>query len=147
MKMKSAAVMPTLVSRYLEVLTEEGFRPQVVSDEDEDGPTIINFKAEGEAFLLFVEDGDPHFFHLGSGYELGDLDVAAAVSRANDVNEELKCVKVTVWAPDHSIRIHVEGFIDEPPVSIDVLERSVGAIQNAARKFFEQARAPDRLDA
>lgn len=135
----------TLASRYMDLLAEEGYRPQVASDEE--GPTVINFKSEGEAFLLFVEERDPTFFHLGSGYELGDVDLAAAVSRANDLNEELKGVKLTVWAPDRSVRIHVEAFLDEPPVSTGVLERGVGAIRNAARKFFEPARAPDHLDA
>ncbi len=135
----------TLASRYQDLLAEEGYRPQVASDED--GPTIINFKSEGEAFLLFVEDRDPNFLHLGSGYELGDVDLAAAVSRANDLNEELKGVKLTVWAPDRSVRIHIESFLDQPPASIAVLERGVGAIRNAARKFFEAARAPDQLDA
>lgn len=135
----------SLASRYVDLLSEEGYRPRIASEDE--GPTVIHFKSDGEAFLLLVEDEDPSFFHLASAYDLGDVDLAAAMSRANDLSEELKGVKVTVWAPDRSLRLHVEAFLDEPPVSLAVLERGLGAIRNAAHKFFEPARAPDRLDA
>jgi hypothetical protein len=134
----------TLASRYFDLLAQEGFRPNVASDE---GPTIITFRAEGVGYLLLVEENDPEFFHLATAYELRDVDFVATVTRANELNEELKATKITVWPPDGSIRIHVESYVDSAPVSIGVLERTIGAIQVASRRFFEPARPPDRLDA
>ena len=135
----------TVTRRYLDLLAEEGYRPSVVSHAGE--PTVLSFKAEGEAFLLLVDDADPGFFHLGSAFELGETDLTLATSRANELNEELKGVKVTVWAQDRSVRFHVECFVDDAPASIGVLERSIAAIQLASRKFLEPARPREHLDA
>lgn len=131
-------------SVYFNLLAAGGYRPQLASDAE---PTIIRFTSEGEDYLLLVEDGDPHFFHVATAYELGEVDFASAVSRANELNEELKGIKTTVWTPDGSVRIHVECFVQDLPGSVALLERAIGAIEIAARKFFEPARPPERLDA
>lgn len=141
----AAEVTSSVAQRYLDLLTEGGYRPTLVSDAGE--PTVLCFKAEGEAFLLLVDETDPGFFHLGSAFELGDADPALAMSRANDLNEELKGVKVTIWTPDRSARFHVECFVDDAPASIGVFERSVAAIQLASRKFLEPVRPREHLDA
>ena len=132
------------VKHYLDLLADEGFRPTLTRDERQ---SILRFKWEGVAFLLIVDDEDDDFFHLALSYALGDgVDVAAAISRANDVNQGYKAVKITIHPAERSVRFHVEAFL-ESPATFRILERSVAALKDAARAYFEQARPADRLDA
>jgi hypothetical protein len=135
---------PTLASRYVDILTREGYRPSIVSRGE---ATIVAFECQGEGYLLLVEEPDPAFLHVATGYPLGESELALAVSRANDINEELKAVKVTVWAPDRSVRIHVECFLEESPASLDLIERALTGIRVAAKKFFDPTRTAEHLDA
>jgi hypothetical protein len=61
---RTPAAQP-VAAAYLNVLTEEGYRPKV---EDVEGRcTTIAFKAEGTRFLLFALEDDPEYFRLGAG--------------------------------------------------------------------------------
>ena len=134
----------TLATRYLDLLSEEGYRPKL-------GPThgcpVITFKHEGDEFLLFVDEDHETFFHLGIAYDLGPIDVPTALDRANQLNEELKVVKVTIAAEDRSVRFHVEAFLDQAPARMEQVERSLGALSNAAERFFEAPAPVRQLDA
>ena len=144
--MARRATVKPVVKHYLDLLAEEGYRPKVTPSEDDH--SVVRFKSEGTAFLLFADEDDEAFFHLATGYELGDgvADMAGAMSRANDLNADYKAVKVTVHPAERSVRFHVEAFLDTP-ATLAVIQRSVGALRNAARAFFEPARPADRLDA
>jgi hypothetical protein len=135
----------TLARRYLDLLADEGYRPTVASDGDE--PTVLSFKSEGEMYLLLVDESDQQFFHLATAWDLGDADLALATSRANELNEELKGVKLTVWAPEKSVRLHVECFVDEAPASMAVIERSLAALRLGTSRFFEPLPVREHLDA
>jgi hypothetical protein len=134
-----------LASRYLESLGEEGYRPRLESSDDR--RSIIGFKSEGLELLLFVDEDDDSFFHLGSAYQLGETDLESALSRANELDEELKVVKITIAPEDRSVRFHVESFVEEAPPGAEHVERAVGAIRNAVSLFFESRRTADHLDA
>ena len=56
-----------LASRYLGLLSDEGYRPKLEPTEDKNA--VIVFKSEGDSFVLFVDEEDESFFHLGTGYE------------------------------------------------------------------------------
>jgi putative sensory transduction regulator len=144
--MARKATMEPVAKRYSDLLAEEGYRPKV--NPSEDNHSIVRFKSEGNVFLLFVDEDDEAFFHLALAYELGDgvTDMAGAMSRANDLNSDYKAVKVTVHPAERSVRFHVEAFL-EAPATLPVIQRSIGALRNAARAYFEQARPADRLDA
>ncbi len=144
--MARRATLKPAVKHYVDLLTEEGYRPKVIPSDD--NHSVVRFKAEGTAFLLFADEDDEGFFHLATGYGLGDdvVDLAGFVSRANDVNSDLKAVKVTVHPAERSVRFHVEAFLDAP-ATLPVIQRSIGALRNAARAYFEPARPADRLDA
>lgn len=136
----------SLAARYFSLLRAEGYRPKL---ERGDGTfASITFKAEGLLFVVFVDEDDDAFFHLGLAYDLAPTweDLAAAVARANGLNEELKGVKVTVHAEDHSVRFHVEAFFGAP-ATMPVLERSMAALRNAGRAFFDVAPERGHLDA
>ena len=134
-----------LAARYLDVLSEEGYRPKLETTDD--NHAVIVFNSERESFLLFVDEDDESFFHLGSGYELGELDIPAALNRANELNEQLKVVKVTVAPEERAVRFHLESFLGEAPPKMDHVKRAVSAVRNAAAKFFEPIRPAVHLDA
>jgi hypothetical protein len=134
-----------LAARYLDLLAEEGYRPGL--DGADDRHAVISFKSEGETFLLFVDEDDDNFFHLGSWFEVGDLELATAVDRANELNEQLRVVKTTIGLEDRVVRFQVESFLDDPPASLELIERAVIAARSAASLFFEPARTVEHLDA
>ena len=136
----------TLAARYLELLADEGYRPKLDGTETGDRNLVIRFKLEGQKFVVLVDEDDEGFFALGLSYDLGDVDLATAKDRANELNEQLKAVKVIVSAQDRCVRFHVEAFL-ESPATLPVLERSMVALRNAAASFFEPARRADQLDA
>ncbi len=136
----------SLAARYFGLLRAEGYRPKL--ERGDRAYASIPFKAEGLLFVLFVDEEDDAFFHLGLAYDLAPTweDLAAAVSRANQLNEELKGVKVTIHAEDRSVRFHVEAFLDAP-ATMAILERSMAALRNASQAFFETSRERTHLDA
>jgi hypothetical protein len=93
-----------------------------------------------------VDEDDEAFFALGFAYGLGEIDAAAAASRANELNEQLKVVKVIVSAQDRCVRFLVAAFL-ETSATMTLLERSMSALRNAAAAFFEPAPRVDHLDA
>ena len=135
-----------VAKHYFDLLAEEGYRPKVTRSQD--NQAILRFKSEGIAFLLFVDEDDEAFFHLALVYELGDgvADIAGAMSRANDLNAGYKAVKVTIHPAERGVRFHVEALL-EAPATLPVIQRSLGALRNVARAYFEPARPADRLDA
>ncbi|WP_242370646.1 YbjN domain-containing protein [Anaeromyxobacter sp. SG26] len=135
-----------VAKHYLDLLAEEGYRPKAVRTEN--NQSVIRFKSEGTGFLLFVDEDDETFFHLAFGYDLGDgvADMAGAMSRANDLNADYKAVKVTVHPAERSVHFHVEAFLERLP-TLPVIQRSIGALLNAARAYSEPARSADQLDA
>ncbi len=110
-------------------------------------PHLGCLKSEGESFLLFVDEDDEGLFHLGSWYDVGDLDLGAAVDRANELNEQLRLVKTSVGLEDRVVRFQVESFVDDAPASVEQVERALSAARGAASIFFEPARTADYLDA
>jgi hypothetical protein len=134
----------TLAARYLDLLSDEGYRPKL--EQTGERTSRLAFKAEGRKFVLLVDDDDEAFFALGLAYGLGEFDAAAATSRANEVNDQLKVVKAIVSAQDRCVRFLVEMFL-EAPATMPLLERSMSALRNAAASFFEPAPRVDHLDA
>ena len=134
-----------LATRYLDLLSEEGYRPKL--DESDPRHAVITFKAEGKSVLLFIDEDDESFLHLGVAFDLGNLDGAAALDQANQVNEELKVVKVTICLPDRAVRFNVEVFLEKGPAGMALLQRGIGALRSAVARFFEPVRSVEHLDA
>ena len=125
--MTRKAMVKPVAKHYFDLLAEEGYRPKVVRAED--NQSVVRFKSEGNAFLLFVDEDDEAFFHLALGYDLGDgvADMAGAMSRANDLNADYKAVKVTLHPAERSVHFHVEAFL-EAPATLPVIQRSIAAL-------------------
>jgi hypothetical protein len=146
---KGKVVGNSLEKRYLELLAEEGYRPQPDEDGDDESFNTISFKAEGKTFLLFAYEDDPDYFNVGFSFDLGETshDPAALAALALDVNERVKGVKCSIAPQDNAVRFQVETFLGGATASPALLRRSIDALQHAARTFFEKRVPPDHLDA
>lgn len=134
----------TLAGRYFDLLAEEGYRPKL--EQTGERTSTVAFKSEGLTFVLLVDESDEEFLGLGLSYGLGDADPVAAASRAHELNDQLKVVKVCVAPEDRSVRFTVEVFL-EAPATMRLLDRATWALRNAAKSFFEPARPVEHLDA
>jgi hypothetical protein len=133
-----------LARSYLDLLAEEGYRPKRERCGETSG--VITFKSEGDGYILLVDGDDSQFFHLATAYALDALAPTEALERANRLNDQAKAVKVTVHPEEGAVRFHIEAFVGQP-VDLEVFERSLGAIKNAATLFFRPAPRADHLDA
>ena len=138
-----------VAAAFLDVLAEEGYRPKVDGDREDERSSCIAFKAEGTTYLLFAYEDDPEYLRLGVSYDLGDGrdDTAALAAVANQVNEQVKGVKAVLSTDDRSVRFSVETFLTGQRVTGALIERALGALRKAADDFFEARRPPERLDA
>jgi hypothetical protein len=137
--------MQPVAARYFDLLAEEGFRP--TCDRIDDTVSAVLFKVEGTKVVIFTDEEDEDFFHMGLAIELNEgMEIPWALDRANHLSDDLKAVKVTVRAEDRSVRFRIEAFLPGPP-TLEMIRRSVGAVDNAAKQFFATDEAPKRLDA
>lgn len=136
-----------VVDVWITLLADEGYRPKVEDPDPSDGLSMVPFKSEGKRYVLFVEEGDPDYFHLGTGFTLGDVGLAVALQLANEVNARWKGVKATIEEEDRLVHFHVECFLCGQSPSVALVERSISALRAAADDFFRQRHPPARLDA
>jgi len=136
----------TLGARYFDLLRTEVTAPK--NGQERRQARVDPVQVGGQTFVRFVDEDDEAFFHLGIACNLAPEweDVAAATARANDLNSELKAVKITVRPETKAARFHVEAFLD-PPATAAILERRIGALRNAVREFFALPRERRQLDA
>lgn len=138
--------LDALARSYLQLLAEEGYRPEYERLGDTYG--AVSFKSEGERFALLADENDEHFFHLSVAYTLDGIDLGAAVDRANELNETLKAVKVSASGrgAEAGVRFSIEAYLDVP-ANIDHVEGALRLLRNAAGAFFQASRPAEALDA
>jgi hypothetical protein len=137
--------LPPVATQYFDLLAEEGYRP--TCNRIDDTVSAVLFKVEGTKVVVFSDEEDESFFHLGVAVELNEgMEIPWALDRANHLNDDLKAVKVTIHPDDRSVRFRIEAFLPGPP-TLEMIQRSVGAIGNAEKQFFATEEAPRRLDA
>lgn len=128
--------------RWQRLLAREGYRPSLEVNSEDATLVCLHFKREGLRHQLYVEEGDPTFFHLASVFHLDTAahPEAALFARANDLNGRYKGVQITLDLEDPSVGFHAEGFSERLP-SGEVLERWMGLLRRASRAFFEELEA------
>jgi hypothetical protein len=130
------ADMRELLSAYLR---EEGYVPTPEGDRG------ILFKREGRTYFTFPDPGDPSFFNLYSYFDFADRVTgrAQALEAANDINQAIKALKVTL--PDGSrvgqVSFGLEIPLPEPEGFRAVFDRALGTIAYGVEQFVA------RLDA
>lgn len=136
---------PPAANRYVELLAEEGYRPKW--DPIDETVSSVLFKVEGTQVVIFTDEEDEDFFHMGLAIDLNDgMEIPWALDRANRVNDDLKSVKATVHPDDRSVRFRIEAFLPGAP-TLPMILRSVVAIEAAAEAFFDTETAPRMLNA
>ncbi|HEY8378038.1 MAG TPA: hypothetical protein VIK91_16185 [Nannocystis sp.] len=133
----------SLAEVYAEFLRAEGYRPVI----DDAGDLV--FRCDGGFYFVTIDDDDPHYFRLVFPNFWG-LESEAERHRARiaaaEVTAEFKAVKVY---PQHDdMQAAVELFL---PVRLDqnafrlVLDRCLGALKSAVRRFSELMEPRPRL--
>lgn len=130
----------SLRSRVQSLLAEEGYRPNAVEG---DFPHLV-FKADGKTVVARFAEGDEQFVHFSMGFMLGaatrdELELRRA---ANQMQAELKAVKVYLPDDPESVEFQVELLLPGTGLQADVLERSLGVLREAAGTFFARVAPP-----
>jgi hypothetical protein len=137
--------MQPVAARYFDLLAEEGFRP--TCDRIDDTVSAVLFKVEGTKVVIFTDEEDEDFLHMGLAIDLDEaMEIAWALDKANSLNDDRKAIKVTVHPEDRTVRFRIEAFLPGPP-SLGMIQRSVGAITGALEEFFNREASPKQLNA
>ena len=127
----------SVAQKYLELLSTEGYRPDLEGDE---GSPRIVFKAEGASFRMILDEEDPEFFGLTLGYGVPEgHEFGRLTGLANELNDRWKVVKATIHPDGDAVRFAFEIFTGDA-VSPGLLERAIRALRLVAEEFFEELR-------
>lgn len=140
---KTTRIRParTFAQQLRKLLSEEGYRPRL--EQQEGGPSKLHFKVEGKGFQLRCSEEDPDFVQICTGYLLegATQDEPSLLRAANDLQAELKVVKVWVPAKPEFVEFQVELFLGGHPLTPELLERCISMLRHSAQKFWGRVTA------
>lgn len=127
----------TVAQQLRALLATEGYRPRRTADEED--PSTIHFKVEGNTFLIRTVEQDPDFVAVCTGYGLEDTtkDELTLLRAAIEVQNEMKVVKVFVPKSLAYVEFQLELFLDGKPVSPELLERCIGTLRATCKRFYK----------
>jgi len=120
---------------YLKFLQEEGFKGTL----DDDGD--IDFKFEGDKYILFVDENDPEYFRIQAGYGCdfnSDEDIFKHLEAANAVNAEYKLGKIFVRVEKELVLLETSLFLAQPEGFKPFFKRCLGILQGMISDFAEK---------
>ena len=120
---------------YLDFLTEEGFKG--IPDEDGD----IEFKYEGDKYILYIEEDDPQYFRLQSGYSChidSDDDMIDHLIAANAVNTEFKLGRIFLRLEKKLVLLETPLFLANPDDFKPFFMRCLGILQSMISDFTDK---------
>ena len=129
----------TVAQQLRALLATEGYRPRRVGDEED--PSTIHFKVEGNTFLVRTNEQDPDFVAICTGNTLEDIskDELTLLRAASEAQNDMKVAKVFVPKSLAYVEFQLELFLDGKPFSADLLERCLGTLRTTRRRFYELA--------
>ena len=134
--------MGTKTEQYLEMLSEEGFRPAVDNQGD------IVFKYEGIKLHIVVSEKDPEYFKV-IDYNLWIAESEDERKKAERVARQLnigyKVVKVL--QNDNGFGITIEMFVPSLDVIPPVLNRILDTIKFVRNEFVDLMNKPEEVEA
>ena len=134
--------MGTKTEQYLEMLSEEGFRPAV----DDQGDIV--FKYEGIKLHIVVSEKDPEYFKV-IDYNLWIAESEDERKKAERVARQLnigyKVVKVL--QNDNGFGITIEMFVPSLDVIPPVLNRILDTIKFVRNEFVDLMNKPEEVEA
>jgi len=136
---------PELVRRWCDLLSEEGYRPKAVQQEESPQHWRVKFKHEGTTYGVYLDEQDATYTQLELAYSVDPkvAPLATLLAAANSVNSEAKCVKVTVSPEGESACFMLEWFSEALP-SPAILERLISQASHGASEFFEKRKELSR---
>jgi hypothetical protein len=121
------------LTKFLDLLANEGYRPKVIGDGDD---AFVTFKNEGTKFLVIPDPREAAFFHVVLSFEAPEEPLEQLLVKANRINATWKTVKAVVT--DHgSVGFHFEAVLDEHTDATVLLQRAVRVLYDASREFFD----------
>lgn len=142
--MRSMTTTSKLARHYLNLLASGGYRPEYLRGSD--GAGALTFEAEGDTYSVLLDEADQDFFAMALLVELGELESAAAVARANDLNNGLMAVKVAIDIASRVACFQI-GAIVGRPLSLRLLERARRVLKTTSDLFFESLVPAERIGA
>lgn len=126
-----------LRTRYMSILVDLGFRPEIDSDGD------IKFTYEGGKYYITDNCDDSYFFLLFPGFWSFDNrdEQIAGILAANATNRQVKAATVIVNTDMTRAAITVECFIGEPSDVRSFLMRALRCIQQAVGTFRDEMKS------
>ncbi|MEN8220285.1 MAG: hypothetical protein ABFS56_28825 [Pseudomonadota bacterium] len=125
----------SLQKRYISYLIEEGYKPTM----DEYGD--VEFKYEGEQYIILVSENDPEFFRIvlpNIWFIESKKERQKALVAADYATAEIKVAKVLVVGDQ--VWVSLELFISKPEQFKGIFKRSMSALQAATKAFVEKMR-------
>jgi hypothetical protein len=120
---------------YLDFLKEEGYSGSLDSDGD------IDFKFEGEQYILYVDENDPAYFRIQAGYVCdldSDEEVFKHLEAANAVNAEYKLGKIFLRIEKEHVLLETSLFLAQPDDFKPFFKRCLGILQGMISDFAEK---------
>ncbi len=119
------------------LLAEEGYRPRRAADEND--PSTIYFKVEGNTFLIRTVEGDPGFVAVCTGFGLEDAtrDELTLLRAAVELQNEMKVVKLYIPRDLTFVEAQLELFLDGKPLSGELLDRCITTLRATCKKFYK----------
>ncbi len=140
---KTTRIRPSraFAQQLRKLLAEEGYRPRL--EQEDGGPSKLHFKVEGSGFQLRCNEDDHDFVQLCTGYVLEGTtqDELSLLRAANDLQAQLKVVKVWIPASAEFVEFQVELFLDGHPLTPALLERCISMLRHSAREFWGRVKA------
>ena len=134
--------MGTKTEKYLEILSEEGFRPVL----DDSGG--INFKYEGVNYVVDVQEDDPEYFRILYIYiwvAQSNEERLKAERVAGKIMNSYKVVRILQW--DNGFVATIEMFLPSVDVIRPVLNRILSLLKFIGKEFSDLMNKPEEVDA
>lgn len=134
--------MGTKTDKYLEILSEEGFRPVL----DEDGGIV--FKYEGIKFLVDAQEDDPEYFRILYIYiwvAQSNEERLKAERVAIEIMNSYKVIKILQW--DNGFVATIEMFLPSVDTIRPVLNRILSMLKFIGKEFSNLMNKPEEVDA
>jgi len=120
---------------YTDYLSEEGYKS--VMDEDGD----IEFKYEGDRYIIFIEDKDPQYFRLQTGFTFdikSDEEILAHLNAANDVNSEYKLGRAYIRIDKEVVMFEISLMFAQPEDFKLFFKRNLDILQSMVSDYADK---------
>jgi tetratricopeptide (TPR) repeat protein len=140
--LKGTTTVPmSRVQAYLDFLIDEGYRGKHTDGPDDDGVSTIEFKSEGEEYILNAYETDLKYFHLA--YVLGSAkpaELQKALATCSKVNSVWKGTKTFVYENGLAVAQVSNLLAHEDDFKL-IFPRALDQLKTTAQDWYEKFNA------